>query len=101
MTRAMKDSGVTWIGEIPEDWNVSQFKYLIVANDGGVWGNDPFNDENDKIVIRSTEQTIDGKWCIENPAKRSFVNENLVEAKIIENDLLMTKSSGSSEHIGK
>lgn len=101
MARVMKDSGVTWIGEIPEDWDVSQFKYLIVANDGGVWGNDPFNDENDKIVIRSTEQTIDGKWCIENPAKRSLVNENLAEAKIIENDLLMTKSSGSSEHIGK
>lgn len=27
MTRAMKDSGIEWIGEIPEDWSISKYKY--------------------------------------------------------------------------
>lgn len=27
MTRKMKDSGIEWIGEIPEDWEVSKIKY--------------------------------------------------------------------------
>ena len=27
--RDMKDSGIDWIGEIPEDWNISRFKYLL------------------------------------------------------------------------
>ena len=28
MARAMKDSGIPWIGEIPEDWIVSRLKYI-------------------------------------------------------------------------
>ena len=28
MNRKMKDSGVEWIGEIPEDWEVSKIKYV-------------------------------------------------------------------------
>lgn len=27
MTRAMKDSGIEWIGEIPEDWEIKKIKY--------------------------------------------------------------------------
>ena len=23
----MKDSGIEWIGKIPEDWNISKYKY--------------------------------------------------------------------------
>ena len=26
MTRKMKDSGIEWIGEIPEDWKITKFK---------------------------------------------------------------------------
>ncbi len=28
MSRAMKDSGIPWIGEIPEEWECANFKYL-------------------------------------------------------------------------
>lgn len=28
MPRTMKDSGVEWIGEIPEEWNIVRFKFL-------------------------------------------------------------------------
>lgn len=27
--RAMKDSGVEWIGEVPEEWNVKRLKYVL------------------------------------------------------------------------
>ncbi|MBQ4553956.1 MAG: restriction endonuclease subunit S [Spirochaetaceae bacterium] len=99
--RKMKDSGIEWIGEIPEYWECTQFKTLLSRNDGGVWGNDPTDTDVDKIVIRSTEQTIDGKWCINNPAKRDLTTENIKDYRIVKNDLLMTKSSGSLDHIGK
>ena len=29
MARQMKDSGVEWIGEIPEDWNIRKLKSII------------------------------------------------------------------------
>ena len=34
MARQMKDSGVEWIGEIPEGWAVSKVKYFIDCYDG-------------------------------------------------------------------
>lgn len=34
MTRIMKDSGVEWIGEIPENWEVSKVKYFVDCYDG-------------------------------------------------------------------
>lgn len=98
--REMKDSSVEWIGEIPKDWDVCCLKYLLKNNDGGVWGNDPKNDDYDKIVLRSTEQTVDGKWDIQSPAIRNLKNVSS-NYSIKPNDLLITKSSGSSLHIGK
>lgn len=99
--REMKESGFKWIGEIPTSWTVIKSKYVIDQNDGGMWGNDPTNTENDKKVIRSTEQTIDGKWVIEDPAIRCLSGNNLSFYRISKNDLLITKSSGSPKHIGK
>ena len=29
MARKMKDSGIEWIGEIPEDWEISKLKYCV------------------------------------------------------------------------
>ena len=34
MARAMKDSGIEWIGEIPEGWMVSKLQYFIDCYDG-------------------------------------------------------------------
>ncbi len=32
--RPMKDSGIEWIGEIPEDWQLSKIKYFYTCYDG-------------------------------------------------------------------
>lgn len=33
MARAMKDSGIAWIGMIPENWESLRLKYLVTCND--------------------------------------------------------------------
>ena len=99
--RQMKNSGIEWIGEIPEYWICVKLKNKLIANDGGIWGNDPKSDGCDKIVIRSTEQTIDGKWEINDPALRDLSGTHYANCRILPDDLLVTKSSGSSLHIGK
>ena len=99
--REMKDSGIEWIGEIPIKWDVAPFKKILIRNDGGLWGDEP-NGQNDILVLRSTEQTIDGKWDIQSPAYRDLSNiSNLQEYLVKCGDLLITKSSGSDFHIGK
>jgi type I restriction enzyme S subunit len=96
----MKDSGIEWIGMIPKHWDISRLKHCLSKNDGGVWGNEPNNSDGDKIVLRSTEQTIDGYWNIADPAVRNIGN-HCKQYQILCGDLLITKSSGSSLHIGK
>ena len=99
--KAMKPSGVAWLGDIPEGWEVGRLKSVLIANDGGVWGDDPIDDDSDTIVLRSTEQSIDGSLIIETPAKRQLSEGDKEKALLKEGDLIITKSSGSQEHIGK
>jgi type I restriction enzyme S subunit len=95
-----KDSGVPWLGIVPSHWGVQRFKWLIDRNDGGVWGEDA-DGIDDTLVLRSTEQTVDGHWRIDEPAKRKLIEKDRLVSLLVLGDLLVTKSSGSSLHIGK
>jgi len=97
---AYKDSGVEWLGEVPAHWEIQPFKHQLDRNDGGVWGSDP-DGIDDTIVLRSTEQTVDGRWKLDEPALRKLSEPEIFGSLLAENDLLLTKSSGSSLHIGK
>ena len=100
--RKMRDSGIPWLGKVPCEYRVLKFKYVLTRNDGGVWGDDPSGNDRDKIVLRSTEQNVDGTWNIVNPAVRDLNSVPHLEYWIVEEgDLLLTKSSGSELHIGK
>jgi type I restriction enzyme S subunit len=95
-----KDSGAAWLGAVPAHWTVKRFKWLIERNDGGVWGDDP-DGTDDTLVLRSTEQTVDGQWKLEDPAFRKLTESDKRSSMLMLGDLLVTKSSGSSLHIGK
>lgn len=95
-----KGSGVAWLGYVPEHWPVKRFKWLIERNDGGAWGDDP-DGEDDTIVMRSTEQSVDGEWKLDDPAFRKLSPSERNGATLEVGDLLVTKSSGSAFHIGK
>ena len=95
-----KDSGVDWIGEIPNHWRYSRLKFHLAENSGGIWGQD---DEfgNGTFVLRSTEITIDGSWDLQRLIKRQLGEEEAERFLLREDDLVITKSSGSQDHIGK
>ena len=96
---AYKSSGIEWLGDVPGHWHVKRAKGLFARNDGGVWGED-FDDDG-VIVLRSTEQTVDGEWNIVEPAKRRLTSTEYASCRLQAGDLVVTKSSGSSLHIGK
>ena len=96
---AMKNAGVEWLGEVPAHWEVKRTKSLLARNDSGVWGSD-FDDDG-VIVLRSTEQTVNGEWNISAPARRRLTASEYSACHLEEGDLLVTKSSGSALHIGK
>jgi len=96
-----KDSGIEWIGEIPNGWNTSKLKYFLAKNESGTWGEDPEQHEETCNVLRSTEITESGKWSIESPAERYVGKHEITKYAIEEGDLLVVKSSGSLSHLGK
>ena len=96
----LKDSGTPWLGAVPSDWNVCRLKGQLVLNEGGCWGNDPIGSSGTP-VIRSTEQAVDGTWRIQQPALRQLSETERKAKTLKEGDLVITKSSGSEQHIGK
>lgn len=49
----MKDSGVEWLGEIPEHWNVKKLKYVIRTRKGFAFKSDQFQDSGISVVKAS------------------------------------------------
>ena len=75
-------------------------KYLLDLNDSGVWGNDPTG-EHDTVVLRSTNISLDGSWRIHDPAVRHISGVDKVRKRLSYGDIVVVKSSGSPEHLGK
>ena len=92
--RKMKDSGVEWLGDIPEHWEIIKLKYLTDsplqygANESGVE-----YDENLPRYIRITDITSDNKLKEEN--KLSLPYEIARPYLLKNNDILFARSGAT------
>jgi len=97
----MKDSGIEWIGEIPEHWEVVKLKYIGKSIMGLLYSPKDICGENEGILVLRASNiqrgNIDTKRK-DNVYVNKEVNENLTTHK---NDLLICARSGSRELIGK
>ena len=51
MSRAMKDSGIPWIGEIPKEWNCSKTKFFTRISSGDGISNEELQDGGEYEVL--------------------------------------------------
>lgn len=65
-TVPMKDSGVDWIGEIPEHWEVRKLKYVLTMR-------------NEKIESKTTEKAYVGMENIESQTGKYLPTDSQVE----------------------
>lgn len=96
MTRKMKDSGVEWIGDIPEDWKVKTLKRAFSDRAGGAWGEEAKGDENDRICIRIADfdySKLKIKTEIEF-TKRNYNTDVIRRLELKQGDILVEKSGG-------
>lgn len=89
----MKDSGVEWIGEIPEGWEVSRLKYFSSFINGFAFNSDDFSLDNGCKVIRigDISQTLDYSGCI-----RATVDTNSLQQYRIKNNDIVIAMSGAT-----
>ena len=91
---AYKDSGVEWLGEIPEHWEIKRLRSTVKSCQNGVWGIDP-DGLQDIVCVRVADfDRVCFRANIANPTLRS-VEPKVISARGLERgDLLLEKSGG-------
>jgi len=86
----MKDSGVEWLGEIPEHWEVKKLKYVGEIVLGKMLTSSDKGNYHKKKYLRAANL----EWLnvnIENVKEMWFSIDELKRLKLIENDLLVSE----------
>ena len=94
-----KDSGIPWLGEVPEHWDVKRLKFLGDIILGLTYSpEDITNEDNGTLVLRSSN-IQNGKLVFED---NIFVNSDIPQKMITtEQDILICSRNGSRSLIGK
>jgi type I restriction enzyme S subunit len=94
-----KDSGVEWLGEVPEHWAILPLKRFAQIDSSGSYGADP-NGEMILLPVATTAQ-IDknGIFDVEKMPTRAFSDEEVQRYGCHDGDILVVKSSGSATNI--
>ncbi|MBV6272251.1 hypothetical protein KVP09_04865 [Alcaligenaceae bacterium CGII-47] len=94
---AYKDSGVKWLGEVPEHWSVYSLKRSVEGCVNGVWGDEP-DGQFDVPVIRVADFDRDKSLvALEKLTYRSIPHKDRVSRLIKSGDLLIEKSGGGEK----
>lgn len=94
-----KDSGIEWIGEIPQDWNIVTLKRVFSDRCGGAWGEDVKHNEFDRICIRIADFDYP-KMSIKKDVeytKRNYTPDVIAKLTLQNNDILIEKSGGGEQ----
>ena len=94
-----KDSGIEWIGEIPQEWNTITLKRVFSNRDGGAWGEEAQNNENDRICIRIADFDYP-KMTIKHDIDytvRNYTTDVIEKLTLQKNDILIEKSGGGDQ----
>ena len=95
----MKDRGIEWIGEIPEDWKIVKLKNLISFINGFAFNSETFVNNGLYSAIRIGD-IYNSKVDFENAAKFNFENERLKSFIIRKNDILIAMSGATVGKLG-
>jgi len=91
---AYKDSGVPWLGPVPEHWEVRRLRDSIAGCINGIWG-DEANGVYDLVCIRVADFDY-AKFgvSLRDATMRSIVPSKRIGRMLSPGDLLLEKSGG-------
>ena len=94
---AYKDSGVEWLGEVPQHWPIYSLKRTVDGCVNGLWGDEP-DGENDIAVIRVAdfERSLSAIG-LNKLTYRSITPKEKQSRLIKSGDLLIEKSGGGEK----
>ena len=94
----MKNSGVEWIGEIPDEWEVSRVKNFLSERTGGAWGDEKKNNANDIICLRIADFDY-SRFKFNNSTELTIRNYNtdIIEKLLLKKDDILVEKSGGGD----
>lgn len=95
----LKDSGIEWIGEIPEHWGVKRLKYFGNNYNGLTYSPNDICSSQEGIIVLRSSNIKDNKLCFDDNV---YVNKE-IPTKLLVNkgDILICSRNGSASLIGK
>lgn len=95
----MKESGIDWIGQIPEEWEVIKFKFLGDVKQGLTYSPSDIVDKDEGILVLRSGNIQNGVLDFTNNV---YVKTKVAKSIVLrKNDILITARNGSSALIGK
>ena len=90
-----KDSGMSWIGQVPTPWKRTRLKFLFSHSNAGVWGEEEKGDENDIVCFRVADFDYQkGYLGFDKLTIRNITAKELEGRLLTQGSLLIEKSGG-------
>ena len=90
-----KDSGMSWIGQVPTPWKRTRLKFLFGHSNAGVWGEEEKGDENDIACFRVADFDYQkGYLGFDKLTMRNITAKELEGRLLTQGSLLIEKSGG-------
>jgi len=106
--KALEEAGQIFPAALEEIFKKAVRKYskqeieeILELNQSGIWGDKPEELKNSYPVIRSTEITHEGELNLNSVAIRKIVPNKVSKYSLADGDILIVKSSGSANLIGR
>lgn len=91
----LKNSGIEWIGQIPERWDYNRIKFCVSKSFAGVWGDDASGNETDVRCYRVADFDYEKlSLSDKNPTDRNVDKNTFFQREVRYNDILIEKSGG-------
>ncbi|EJG1645169.1 restriction endonuclease subunit S [Vibrio parahaemolyticus] len=95
----MKDSGVEWLGNVPEHWDMKRLKYIGEAKNGLTYSPDDVVPEGEGVLVLRSSNIQDAKLSFTDNV---YVNMDIpLRIRTQKDDLLICSRNGSRQLIGK
>ena len=98
--REMKDSGITWIGEIPKEWGIIKSSRIIKTTQNGLSRRDLEKSEG-QIILKLKNITSDGKIDYSFLNRITLSQNELNTYALTTGDFLFVRVNGSKSLVGK
>lgn len=91
----LKDSGIEWIGKIPQHWDYCRIKFFVTDHSDGIWGNEEQGNSDDISCLRIADFLYEYLSINSaNPTIRNIFQSQLAGKLLKMGDLLIEKSGG-------